>query len=201
MVRYQSGGLQTNHCERHRHRVSLAVVADLSIREMCPADSHIKIDYFHSCSGEMLDLMGIDGSLLPTRADWMVFYEEDALRPIDLRRDYSLLWLLDDEAIGFSSVNNIEFGVEANMHLHMAKPSRRAGGLGKQFVRLSTERYFNVLDLQRIYVEPKATNVPPNRVAQATGFRYVQSRLFVPGLINTEQITTQWVLDRPTTSV
>ena len=56
---------------------------------MRPADSHIKIDYFHSCSDEMVDLMGIDGSLIPTRADWMAFYEEDALRPIELRQDAS----------------------------------------------------------------------------------------------------------------
>jgi hypothetical protein len=49
--------------------------------------------------------------LLPSRADWFAFYERDYPRPIAERENYSLVWLFDDDdVVGFSSADQIEFG-------------------------------------------------------------------------------------------
>ena len=72
-------------------------------------------------------------------------------------------------------------------------PERRARGLGTQFVRLTAEHLGDVLRLKRIYCEPNAFNVAPNRTLQKAGFKYVCSRECRPNPINTYQTTTVWV--------
>ena len=52
-----------------------------------------------------------------------------------------------------------------------------------------------MLGLPRLYCEPNAFNVAPNRTLQAAGFRYLFSRHTTPGGINFPQVATRWVLD------
>jgi RimJ/RimL family protein N-acetyltransferase len=124
-------------------------------------------------------------------------YAEDYARPIRERVNYSLVWELDREVVGFSSVDRIDFGNEAFMHLHILNPAERQEGLGATFVRKSTAIYFRVLELERIFSEPNAFNVAPNRTLQRAGFRYLCTHEAQPSPINLWQVTTRWVLDRP----
>ncbi len=34
------------------------------------------------------------------------------------------MWLVDDEVVGWSNVDQIDFGRQAFMHIHIAEPSR-----------------------------------------------------------------------------
>lgn len=169
----------------------------LAVREMELADVDYRIDYFHSASDEYLRVLGIDRALLPSRDQWHAFYEEDFARPLSQRANYSLLWLIDDERVGFSTTDRIVFGLEARMHLHIVTENLRGRGLGSRFVRLSTAAYFEALQLERIFCEPNALNVAPNRALQNAGFSYLFSHETTPGSYNFRQITTRWVLERP----
>ena len=169
----------------------------LTVREMELSEVAIRIGYFHDASDEYLRVLGVDRSLLPSPQDWQAFFEEDYARPIRDRINYALVWERDDRMVGFSSTDRIDFGNEAFMHLHIVAAELRGSGLGTRFVRLSAHAYFDTLELNRLFCEPNAFNVAPNRTLQRAGFRYLCTHEAQPSSINFPQITTRWVLDRP----
>lgn len=155
-----------------------------------------RIDYFHDASDQYLLKLGVERVLLPSRAAWRAYYEEDFARPIAKRETYNLAWELDGRLVGFSSTDHIEFGEQAFMHLHIVEEPNRRRGLGTEFVRLSVEEYFRTLELKRLFCQPNAYNVAPNRTLQRAGFRYVFSAEMQPSTINFVQPITRWVLER-----
>ena len=167
----------------------------LSVREMTLANVEIRINYFHDSSDDHLRVMGVDRALLPSREDWYTFYKEDLALSIRDRTTYSLLWELDEQLVGFSSVSNIVFGKEAFFHLHILSPTQRGSGLGAEFVRKSAKVYFEVLKLERLFSEPNAFNIAPNRTLQRAGFRFLFTHETTPSPINFPQIVTRWVLE------
>ncbi len=50
--------------------------------------------------------------------------------------------------------------------------------------------------IDRLYCDPNAYNVAPNRTLQRAGFKYLKSYETVPGAINFRQPVTRWVLER-----
>lgn len=172
-------------------------MSEAIVRPMRLDEVGFRIDYFHDASDEYLLKLGVDRALLPSREAWQAHYEEDFARPIAERETYNLAWELDGRLVGFSSTDHIEFGEEAFMHLHIAEEPNRRRGLGTEFVRLSTEHYFQVLELRRLFCQPNAYNAAPNRTLQRVGFRYVFSAEMQPSTINFPQPITRWVLERP----
>jgi RimJ/RimL family protein N-acetyltransferase len=167
------------------------------VREMQLDEVGIRIGYFHDASDDHLRLLGVDRGLLPTREAWRTFYEDDYARSIRERVNYSLIWELDGEVVGFSSTDQITFGKQAFMHLHILDPTRRHSGLGTQFVKESAATYLRVLELHRLFCQPNALNVAPNRTLQRAGFRYLLSEHTTPSAINFPQVVTRWVIERP----
>jgi RimJ/RimL family protein N-acetyltransferase len=170
----------------------------VAVRPMSLDEVNIRIAYFHDSSDPHLLKLGVNRALLPSRADWFEFYERDYARPIAERENYSLVWLLDDEIVGFSSTDQIEVGDQAFMHLHILDSSHRHAGLGAQFVRLSASHYVEVLQLRRLYCQPNAFNIAPNRTLQRAGFRYVMTLETTPTAINFPQAVTRWVWEPAT---
>jgi len=166
------------------------------VRPLRLDEVEIRIAYFHDASDEYLLKLGADRTLLPSRADWLAFYEEDFARPLPERETYNLAWELDGRLVGFSSTDHIEFGEQAFMHLHIVEAPNRRRGLGTEFVRLSVEEYFRALELTRLFCQPNAYNVAPNRTLQRAGFRYVFSAEMQPSTINFLQPITRWVIER-----
>ena len=156
----------------------------------------VRIDYFHDASDDYLLKLGVERALLPERDAWRAYYEKDFARPLAQRDTYNLAWELDDRIVGFSSVDHIEFGEQAFMHLHIVEEPERRSGLGTEFVQLSVEEYFRVLKLRRLFCQPNAYNVAPNRTLQRIGFRYVFTEEMQPSTINFVQPITRWVLER-----
>ena len=175
----------------------MAPETQLTVREMQLSEVGIRINYFHDASDEYLGVLGVDRSLLPTRQAWHAFYEEDYARPIQDRVNYSLVWQRDGQVVGFSSTDRIDFSHEAFMHLHVVEAGMRSTGLGTRFVRLSAQAYFEALKLKRLFCEPNAFNIAPNRTLQRAGFRYLFTHEAQPSSINFPQVTTRWVLDHP----
>ena len=166
------------------------------MREMRAEDVHLRIDYFHGASDEHLRTMGVDRALLPAPAEWHASFDEDVVRPLDQRRSFGLVWEADGRPAGFSAIDHIAFGQEAFMHLHVLDPHERRRGLGTAFVQLSVPVYFEVFGLHRLYCEPNALNVAPNRTLQRAGFRYLFTHETTPGPLNFPQAVTRWVIER-----
>jgi RimJ/RimL family protein N-acetyltransferase len=167
------------------------------VRPMRLDEVDVRIDYFHDASDDYLARLGVDRALLPSKDSWRAYYEEDFARPLAERETYNLAWELDGRVVGFSSVDHIEYGEQAFMHLHIIEEPRRRSGLGTEFVRLSVEEYFGALELRRLFCQPNAYNVAPNRTLQRVGFRYVFTEEMQPSVINFPQPITRWVLERP----
>ena len=167
------------------------------VRPMRIEEVDIRIDYFHDASDEYLLKLGVDRALLPDRDAWRAYYEEDLARSLAERETHNLVWELGGRIVGFSSADHIDFGEQAFMHLHIAREPDRRVGLGTEFVRLSAHEYFRAFELRRLYCQPNAFNVAPNRTLQRAGFRYVFTKEMQPSTINFVQPITRWVFKRP----
>jgi RimJ/RimL family protein N-acetyltransferase len=169
---------------------------NIRVREMQLAEVDLVIDYFHGSTAEHLETLGVDPTRLPSRSQWRQMYELDFAQPIEKRRNVLVLWESEATPIGFSSADKIVYGAQAYMHLHVVQPNKRQSGFGEVCVRKSVEIYFDLLKLERLYCEPNAFNVAPNRTLQKAGFKYVKTHNTVPGPLNFHQAVTQWVYDR-----
>jgi RimJ/RimL family protein N-acetyltransferase len=140
--------------------------------------------------------MGVDPSRLLSREAWRKRFDEEFAQPLDKRQRYVLAWLCDGQVVGFSSCDRIVFGDRANMHLHVFEEGKRRTGIGAPCVKQSVEIYFERFRLKRLFCEPNALNVAPNRTLAKAGFTYVKTYMTVPGPINVHQPVTQWLIER-----
>ena len=106
-----------------------------------------------------------------------------------------VMWEANGDQVGFSTADRIRFGQEAYMHLHIVDPQHRRAGAGLRCLKETVHLYFDLLQLDRLFCEPNAFNVAPNRTLQRAGFRYVKTHMTVPGRLNYHQAVTQWVIE------
>jgi len=170
----------------------------LVVREMELAEVDLIIDYFHSAPSEHLEILGVDPTRLPSPDRWRQHYAADYARPPGERSALLVLWELDGVPLGFSTADKIRVGRQANMHLHIVEPQLRRAGYGSECVRRTAAIYFDVLEIERLFCEPNAFNVAPNRTLARAGFTYVKTHMTVPGPLNYHQAVTRWVLERET---
>jgi RimJ/RimL family protein N-acetyltransferase len=168
----------------------------LEAREMALSETGMVIDYFHRSTPEHLELLGVDPTRLPHPDAWREALQRDYARPLEQRARLFVIWLSDGSAVGFSSCDKIVYAEQANMHLHVTKPERRQQGVGAECVRQSVAIYFDSLKLKRLFCEPNAFNVGPNRTLQKAGFKYLTTHMTVPGPLNYHQAVTRWVFER-----
>jgi RimJ/RimL family protein N-acetyltransferase len=168
----------------------------LTVREMTAAETDLIIDYFQNSTPEHLETLGVDPTRMPPVQSWRERLQREAALPIDKRAMVLVIWLSDDQPIGFSTSDKIHYGEQANMHLHVSDPERRHQGIGVECVRRSVDIYFERLKLKRLFCEPNAFNVAPNRTLQKAGFKYLKTHMTVPGPLNFHQAVTRWVIER-----
>lgn len=168
---------------------------DLNVREMRLEETSFVIDYFQSSTPEHLEMLGVDPTRLPPKEVWVSSFKSQYRLPIAERSGFFVIWLMDEQPIGFSSCDKIVFGEQANMHLHVTEPTQRQQGMGAQCVRLSVEIYFRTLELKRLFCEPNAFNIGPNRTLQRAGFKYMKTHMTVPGPLNFHQAVNRWIFE------
>jgi RimJ/RimL family protein N-acetyltransferase len=168
----------------------------LNVRPMTLPETELVVEYFLGATPEHLETMGVDPTRLPSRATWHERLAHDFALPIEMRQAFQTIWLDDERAIGFSTTDKIVFGERANMHLHMIDADRRNSGAGVECVRLSVDIYFETLRLKRLFCEPYAFNVAPNRTLQKAGFKYLKTHMTVSGQLNYHQAVTRWIMER-----
>lgn len=168
---------------------------DICVRPMRKDEIGMVIDYFHGASAEHLEIMGVDPTRLPPPDVWRKRLECDLETPPQDCTRLLVTWLVDAQPIGFSTATDITYGDHAHMHLHIVAPDDRDKRIGITCVRQSVDVYFETLKLKRLFSEPNAFNVAPNRTLQRAGFRYVKTHMTVPGAINYHQAVTRWVFE------
>ena len=100
--------------------------------------------------------------------------------------------MFDNQAIGHSNINNIEFGKSATMHLHLWNNDTRKSGLGLNFLRLTIPYYFRNFELERLICEPFSKNIAPNKVLKNLDFELVRTYDTTPGSINFRQTVNRY---------
>jgi len=168
---------------------------DVSVRQMELAEAQLIIDYFHTATPEHLEFIGVDPTRLPDPGRWMDAYAAEYSRPIQERDSILVAWETNGELVGFSTADKIQFGHEAYMHLHILDAQHRRSGTGLRCLRETVRLYLDLLELDRLFCEPNAFNVAPNRTLQRAGFRYVMTHMTVPGRLNYHQPVTRWVIE------
>ncbi len=155
------------------------------------------VDYFLGADDVLLRAMGVDRAKFPSRQDWLASAWVDHQRPNAEKERGYLAWVYEGITIGHSSINKIRAGEEAFIHLHLWSAPHRQAGLGTRLFRQSAERFAKDFALRRLYCEPYADNLGPNRVLQRSDFRFVKRYRTVPGPLNFEQDVNQYLRDFP----
>lgn len=168
----------------------------LTVREIKESDIPHLLDYWYQASPEYMRQMGADVSKLPAREDFTRMLRSQLTAPMTEKKAYATIWLVDGKPVGHCNVNQIEFGEQAFMHLHLWEPLQRGMGLGSQLVLLSLPYFFDNLQLKRVLCEPYAHNPAPNKTLERIGFKFVKKHVTVPGSLNFEQEVNRWVLER-----
>jgi RimJ/RimL family protein N-acetyltransferase len=128
----------------------------LTVREMMASEVDVIIEYFQSSTPEHLEMLGVDPTRFPPATSGRERLRRESALPIEQRNVVLVIWLSDDQPIGFSTSDKISYGEQANMHLHVLDPGRRQQGVGAECVRGSVELYFEKLKLKRLFCEPHA---------------------------------------------
>lgn len=168
----------------------------LSVRELTAADVPLLADYWASADKDYLLSMGALIEKIPPRENLAAMLGEQLLQSYPDKRSYAIIWLIDGQPVGHCNVNNIEFGNQASMHLHMWNGANRKKGSGAELVKMTLPWFFNNLQLQKIICEPYALNEAPNRTLEKIGFDLVKEYITTPGYLNFEQPVKQWEMWR-----
>ena len=159
----------------------------LSVRPIEHRDIDHITDYWVTADADALHRMGADISKIPTREYWIEMLTEQLATPIEQKKSYCIIWELDGAQVGHCNVNNIKYGKEAYMHLHLWKPDTRQQGSGIALVKKTLPYFFENLHINKLYCEPYALNPAPNRTLERLGFQLVKEYITVPGYVSFEQ--------------
>lgn len=168
----------------------------LNVREIRPNDIEKIVDYFVNADAEYLKGMGADISKLPEREEWIEKLQSEFNNAYENKEFYYIIWLMDDQPIGHSNINKIEFGNNATMHLHLWKNDKRKKGLGLDLLRLTIPYYFKNFALEKLICQPASENIGPNKVLKNLGFELVRTYDTTPGWINFHQTVNRYELKK-----
>jgi len=167
---------------------------NLSVRECKENDIQKIVDYFHHSDEGYLRGMGVEVSKLPSREDWINTLKKELAKPYKEKELYYVIWLMDNEPVGHSNVNFINFGKVANMHLHVWDVQKRQKGMGVTFLQQTIPMYFEKFQLKKLLCEPFGQNIPPNKTLQKFGFSFLGKEEKVSGPINFLQEVSKYEL-------
>lgn len=169
---------------------------DISVRELKMIDLDLLANYWYEADSAYLRSMGADQSKLPARDRMIKALAEQVNLSIVDKKSYALIWELDGKQIGHSNVNNLTFGEEGTMHLHLWRADKRKRGMGAKLVQKSLVFYFEKLQLNKLICEPYALNIAPNKTLEKVGFTFIKKYTTTPGSINFEQEVKRWELTK-----
>jgi RimJ/RimL family protein N-acetyltransferase len=166
----------------------------LSVRPIEYRDIDQIAEYWLSATSDALHQMGADIAKIPGRSHWIEMLTEQLATPIEQKKSYCIIWEMDGVPVGHCNVNNIIFGKEAYMHLHLWKADLRKQGSGTALVKQTLPFFFENLKIRKLFCEPYAHNPAPNKTLEKLGFQLVKEYITIPGILNFEQPVKLWEL-------
>lgn len=166
----------------------------LSVREIKQSNIELITQYWLTADPAFLTGMGVDLSKMPSKEEWIKMLSEQLTKPYPEKKSYCTIWQVDNKAIGHCNVNKIKFGEDAYMHLHVWNNEFRKKGMGTELVKMSLPYFFENLKLKKIFSEPYALNLAPNKTLERAGFTFVKEYITTPGFLNFEQPVKCWEL-------
>lgn len=164
----------------------------LSVRELQAQDIDRIADYWLNSEPAFLQGMGVDLSKMPPRTQWETMLNKQLSSPIPEKQSYAIIWQVDGEAVGHCNINDITFGEQAFMHLHLWRSDLRQQGAGVALVRMALPYFFENFQLKRLYCEPSAHNPAPNKTLPKVGFTFVKAHMTTPSSLTYEQLVNRW---------
>lgn len=168
----------------------------LAVREITLSDTGKIVDYFIDATPDFITGMGVEINKLPKKGAWIQTLKSELTKPYKEKKLYYIIWLLDEEVVGHSNINHIEFGKVATMHLHVWDKGLRKSGLGSKFLRMTIPLYFQNLKIEKLICEPYSQNIPPNRTLKKFGFDLIRTYETIPGPINYRQVVNRYELTK-----
>lgn len=164
-----------------------------SVRPMMKSELHIIANYLLGYGIQNAARMGLVDSI-PDAETLISANSLDYDRPVEKKRSFHLLWMINEKPVGFCSLLDIKYDDIASIHLHIYDETMRGRGFGGHLFCLSVIDLFDRFSLKRMICEPRAENEMPNRMLRKVGFllrgkRFgVSSALSAPSNLNTYEI-------------
>ena len=175
---------------------NLEMSENLSVRELQSSDIELIAQYWADADGSFLRSIGVEMSKLPTKEIFMQNLQAQLNEPLEKKKSFCLVWLLDGKPIGHCNTNPTVFGEYAYMHLHIWNIDSRKKGMGEKLLQLTLPFFFDTLQLKTVYSEPYALNAAPNKTFKKVGFEYLRQYVTTPGTLNFQQPVKRWELTR-----
>ncbi|MQR02591.1 GNAT family N-acetyltransferase [Glaciimonas soli] len=147
----------------------------LSVRRIQLEDIPPIVNYWTSASDAHLERMGSDKTKLPNATQFQTDLQHIYDTPDQEAKTFYSIWLVNNQAIGFSSLKNIAYGESGEMHLHIWNGDFRGKGYGPRLFCLSVLDFYKRFKLKKLKCEPRASNPLPNRMLQKIGFPLIDS--------------------------
>lgn len=166
------------------------------VREIQATDIDYLAAYWFNATPEHFRKMGANKEKLPKKSVFKQMLAAQINAPLKEKQSYALVWEINGKQMGHSNINNIVFGAEATMHLHIWNPDYRMKGIGTELVKKSLPFYFKAMQLKKLICEPYALNKAPNKTLEKAGFSFIKKYTTIPGSINFEQQVNRWELTK-----
>lgn len=158
----------------------------LRVRDLFLDDIPLVNGYWANQTPADVDRLSLDPSKVPTPYIQVDAYRKVLDLPFEQRQSDLLIWELNEQAVGMSSLRNIRYAEYGEIHLHMIEPEFRRSGYGHRFLAMTLQEYFRRFKLRLIVCEPSSTNPGPNRLLQKLGFTIAKTYRTAPGPLNRE---------------
>lgn len=164
----------------------------LTVRELQPEDIDSIVAYWTKSDDQHLQAMGVDLNKKMDENRIRSVLQDQLSKDYQDKMTYTIIWCQDGIAIGHCNINEIKYGEEAFMHLHLWGKGSRKRGAGTEFVKLSIPYFLKNFKLRTLYCEPNADNPAPNKTLPKAGFRFVKKYRTIPSIICAEQEVNQY---------
>ncbi len=168
----------------------------LTVRDMKESDLKVVSDYWLLSPKTFLLEMGADPTKLRTRRQALTDFLKNAELPDNKKTFCSLMWEVDGQAVGYSTLKRIRFGDFADVHLHMWESSLRGKGYGSQLFAKGLRIFFDRFQLKYILCEPYVKNAASNGVLRKLGIPVTKTYRTAPSAISLEMECNQHVIRR-----
>lgn len=147
----------------------------LTVRPMTREDIAGYVRYICELSAQDIARMGLDPERIPSPQALHEDLEIQRTTPLEQAKAYTLVWQVDGEPIGHTSLKDIVHGEHGGMHLHMWRADLRGKGYGPKLFCMAAVEFYERLRLDSIVCEPKSTNPMPNGLLRKVGFPLVRT--------------------------